>query len=387
MNVRRLLPAVAVTLLLLPLARLGRAQMYSPPPQAYGVPPGAQMSQPNSQQVVPSAAPADTCPTYCDNCVSTPAWQFFGGALFLHPRNAGIEYAVPINGPIVSGQVPLQMGRTALVDPDYKTGFYLGAARSLGQCSSISAEYTNYANRANDSISTNAPLVLESMVVHPSSLDAASTWNSASAHEFIGFQLADIDYRHQVYGDACGSLTWLLGLRYANLRQSFNSDFESNTSATVASAVNFDGAGLRVGLETERQCFCGLFFYGKTSASFLGGEVRANYLQTSSTVSKPVADTTWKDSPFVSMLDGELGVGWARPGGHVRASVGYVISSWLNAVKPAPGVDLVTSSVRSGLEQGEANCQQRPACGPGRGACWDPAAPGAPPGRRPAAGW
>jgi hypothetical protein len=304
-------------------------------PQAYAMQPGPAIPQGCAQGVVPQADPAGSCPASCNNCGCGSDWQIFGGALYLRPRNAAVEYAVPINGPIVPGVTPLQMGPTAMVDPDYKVGFYVGAAKDLDECSGISVSYAYYANISVDSVTTTAPLVLQSMVMNPSSMDAANYWNSASARQFIGFQLVDADYRCQFYRDTCGSVDYLLGFRYAHLGQQFDSNYESNFSAAVSSTVNFDCVGLRAGVEGERHNCNGLFVYGKTSVSVLAGDVQANYLQTSSTVSLPVATTTWNEGRCVPMLDGELGVGWERPGGHFRGSIGYMMTGWLNVIKPA----------------------------------------------------
>jgi hypothetical protein len=370
MNMRRLLPAVAVALALLPLARLGKAQMYYPPAGVGGYP-GAQMSQPYPQGVmqtyyqtapagsvqpgIPTAQPsaqcaapqsacAGTCPACGDNCACGSDWKIFGGAIYLQPRNAGIEYAVPINGPIVPGVTPLQMGATEIVAPDRKLGFYFGATKALDECCGISVEYSYYANIATDSVSVNAPLGLQSMVMNPSSADAATSWNSASAREFIGFQLADADYRCLMYRDPCSSVNYLLGIRYGHLGQEFDAIYQSNYTAAVGSSVNFDGVGLRAGLEAERHNCYGLFVYGKTSASLLGGNDQAKYLQTSSLVAGPVATTSWAEARCVPMLDGELGIGWERPGGHFRGSIGYVMAGWLNVVKPSDYINSVQAN-------------------------------------------
>ena len=350
---RKLLPVVVVVLVLVPLARLGKGQYYLPPTQAGIMPPGAGMQQASFQGAAPQSYPTDAGCHAGGACASggcagggasVPDWQAFGAALCLHPRNAGVEYALPINGPIATGNVPLQMGTIGIVDPDYKVGFLVGATKALDKCSSLSFTYAYYANIATDSIGTNAPLVLQSMVMHPSSYDAANYWNSASAREYVGFQTGDVDYREQLYCDDCGSFTYLVGGRYANLRQDFNSNFESNISAAVGTSVNFDGGGLRVGLEGERHGCYGLFFYGKSAASFLGGMLRANYLQTNSTVNRPIADATWKEARLVPVLEGELGVGWAGAGGHLRAAIGYSIAGWLNMVKPADFIDSVQAN-------------------------------------------
>jgi hypothetical protein len=240
---------------------------------------------------------------------------------------------VPINGPIAAGAVPLQAGRTGLVDPDFDPGFRVGIGRWLNACACISAEYTSYRSSADDAISIGAPpIVLRSMVFHPSSADAAADWLSAHAHERIDFDLADISFRQHIFANENGSISYLVGFRYATLREAFQSTFENIISENVNTSVNFDGAGVRVGLEGQSS-FGGLFFYGKSNASFLGGEFRGHYLQ--STILDPtIAETTWKEARFVTMLDAEVGVGWASRGDRLRCSVGYMVSGWLNVVKP-----------------------------------------------------
>ena len=140
----------------------------------------------------------------------------------------------------------------------------------------------------------------------------------------------DLDYRHVFLCDNRYSLNYLVGIRYANLTQSFRSQFDSIISENVNTDVNFDGAGFRLGLEGERYSPCHvIFLYGKASASFLGGEFRGNYLQTS-TNDPIVAETSWKEARFVSILDCEVGVGWTGCNGHVKASAGYMLSIWTN---------------------------------------------------------
>ena len=123
------------------------------------------------------ACPGAACGGCCDS-----GWFASGEFLYLRPRNDGVEYAVPINGPIVAGAVPLQAGPTALTNPDFAAGFRVGIGKWLNDCSSISGDYTYYRNSANDNISIdNPPFVLRSMVFNPSSLDAAADWLAASA--------------------------------------------------------------------------------------------------------------------------------------------------------------------------------------------------------------
>ena len=72
------------------------------------------------------------CPTNC--CCTEPTLPnlfFFGEYLYLRPLNAGVEYAVPINGPIAQGEVPIQMGPTASVGSRFPPGFRSVVASGL----------------------------------------------------------------------------------------------------------------------------------------------------------------------------------------------------------------------------------------------------------------
>ena len=146
----------------------------------------------------PPCAEASNCEPVCCAARCERSLQVFGELLYLRPRNDGLEYAVPINGPITPGSVPIQAGRTASLNPEIEPGFRVGGGFDFDCCSNITATYTHYENSVDDSISTTTPLALRSMVVHPSSADAAYDWLSATAHELIRFNIADIDYRHEI---------------------------------------------------------------------------------------------------------------------------------------------------------------------------------------------
>jgi hypothetical protein len=375
MKVRNLLSIyTAAMLIVLSLLQLGwtadyrtqlqpRAMVCSrqsvPPDEDYRAPQppdenGCQLSQPSGADGCYSdccCAPDDCCRSRCE----CPPVQFFGEYLYLRPRNAGVEYAVPIDGITARDIVPLEMGRTATVNPDFSSGFRFGGAVWLDDCTTLGATYSRYENNIDDSISVNPPdVVLRSMVIHPTSLDADADWLDARAHQRITFDLADIDYRHVFYSNPCTAINYLVGLRYASLKQEFDSQFMSVIEDDVNTQVNFDGGGFRLGLEAQRSGRYNFSVYGNASASFLGGEFRGNYLQSS--ISDPViAQTDWKEARFVSILDCELGIGWRSCNGHVRASAGYLISSWQNVVKTSEFISSVQANKYHGPDKINGN--------------------------------
>jgi hypothetical protein len=349
MNVRKFVLAASAALGLLLLAQ---PSWGSQPSES--VPRPSASSSPCVEPLGPSAEACD-CEAACcaPRCRSL---NVFADYLYLRPRNAGLEYAVPINGPISAGAVPIQAGRTASLDPQYQSGFRIGGGWDYDcGCTTISASFTHYENNVDDAISVDAPIVLRSMVVHPSSRDAATDWLNATAHEYMRFQFADLDYRHIFYSTECSKVNYLIGVRYANLRQEFNSQFEPIITENVDSHVNFDGGGFRLGLEGVRGSECGgLFVYGKAAASFIGGEFRAEYLQSSAT-NPTVAMTDWNEARLVTILEAEVGVGWTGCNGHVRSSIGYMVNGWLNAVKTPEYIAAVQANGYHGPDKIDGN--------------------------------
>jgi hypothetical protein len=308
-----------------------------------------------------SSEPASSCNSECGGCPNVCCdpckcrrWDFYGEFLYLRPLNAGVEYAVPINGPIATGGVPLEMGRTASVNPSFSPGFRAGGNYWLDDCATIGASFSHYENNVNDAIATDAPIVLRSMVIHPSSLDADADWAAASAHQYIRFDLADIDYRRIFYSTESSTINYVVGLRYANLRQNFESQFDSVISENINTRIEFDGGGFRLGLEGAREGRCNLSIYGKAYASFLGGEFRADYLQ-NSTLDPLIAQTDWKEARFVSIVDCEAGIGWKSCNGRVRASAGYQISGWMNVVKTGEFISSVQANKYHGPDKINGN--------------------------------
>jgi hypothetical protein len=333
-----MVPAVMALIVSLSLASISRAK------DAVAVP-----------EPQPPCTDSCNCEPICCPADSERGLQVYGELLYLRPRNDGLEYAVPINGPITPNSVPIQVGRTASLNPQIEPGFRIGGGIDFDCCSNISCTFTHYENSVDDAISTDAPFVIRSMVVHPSSADAAYDWLSATAHEYIRFNIADIDYRHDFYCNERSSLTYLVGLRYANLKQDFASEFQPIIQENVDTNVDFDGGGFRLGIEGVRYSACrNVFVYGKASASFLGGEFRADYLQSSAN-NPLVAETNWKEARLVSILECEVGAGWVSPNGHVRLSAGYMVNGWLNVVKTPEFIAAVQANQYHGPDKIDGN--------------------------------
>jgi len=268
-----------------------------------------------------------------------PVWQHrsgaFGEYLYLRPREAEIVYAVPIDGPINGPPAnnPIQVGALGMVDPDYQSCYRAGIAVALSDCSSLTVNVLRYDSQNSDSLSTQPGQVLRSLVAHPSSTSAASDWLNASATYDIDFQFVDLDYSALWRGGDNYAINYVVGARYGKLEQGFRSLFSANGTETVSSDIDFEGGGIKLGLDLARYgCAKQLFVYSRGSASFLAGEFEATYFQGQS-FDPTVADTRWDAGRIVTILDVEAGLGWRSQSGRWIFSSGYLVSAWLNTVK------------------------------------------------------
>ena len=142
----------------------------------------------------------------------------------------------------------------------------------------------------------------------------------------------DLDYRAIWWLGECSVVNWSVGARYANLTQDFAAQFDdTGTLDDVATAVDFDGGGIRLGLDGERHNCRGILLYGRTAMSLVGGEFSGSYFQ--GTDQDPeIVNTAWKAGRLVPIFDLELGAGWQSPCGHFRVTAGYVVNMWFNTL-------------------------------------------------------
>jgi hypothetical protein len=285
----------------------------------------------------------ESCDSCCDPCCWMHKFFVFGEPLVLRARNTEVAYAVPVNGPIVPLVPNTQIGAVGVVDQEYDFGFRLGGGWMCSDLSSITLQYTLFESSEIDAIDANAPFVLESLVHHPLTASAVTPWLNANARHDIDMNLIDVDYRHIFRIGNGYALNWLAGFRYASLEQTFVANFANLGVSQVFSNVQFDGAGIRVGIEGERVGRRGFMAYGKGHASFVGGEFSANYRQRDVFNLNEVV-TSWEGARLVSILDLEVGAGWYSQNGRWRLSAGYLVSGWFNTVKTDDWVQAVRNN-------------------------------------------
>jgi hypothetical protein len=273
------------------------------------------------------------------------SWRVFGDFIYWRPSDAAsISYALPVNGAIIPAPaVPIPIGPVAAIDPTYEPGFRVGIGKAMDHCSEISGTYTHYESDTSDSILIDPinNVVLTPLVFHPGTDAADEVYTQASATGKIKMQLADLEYRRMI-PDPAYTIGYVAGARYAHLDQDFTAQFRNvSTIENVDSEVNFDGGGIRVGLEADwRSKQTGFLVYSNGYGSLIAGTFKGSYTQTDNFLGT-VVSTSRDDSRIVPMLDLEVGVGWQSDSGHIRFSGGYAFSGWFNAVSNGEFIDAV----------------------------------------------
>ncbi|MEX0643069.1 MAG: Lpg1974 family pore-forming outer membrane protein [Pirellulales bacterium] len=321
------------------------AQPYAQPfAQPYGQPYaaqpwGAQAVQPQSswgppwlQLPNPDALAAGPIPPSYIHRTS-----IFGEFLYVRPRNAEVAYALPIDGPVapvLGNEVPV--GPVAIVDPEYDIAFRAGLNYALNAGASLRGQYTRIHNSVDNEVTVDAPTVLRSLVSHPLGANAATDTLDASATLDTNLDQIDVDFRSLWMGCECNcayAISWLVGVSAAKLDQDFSANYETIGVTNVATAVEFQGVGMRFGLEGERFFPAnGLFVYGSGITSFMFGDFDASYAQVNS-LNGTEAFTSWSAGRIVPVFDLEAGAGWMGVNRHLRLSAGYRMTTWFNVVK------------------------------------------------------
>jgi hypothetical protein len=293
----------------------------------------------NGGPMQPMAADSPLPCDHCDDCdcCDDPMWIHRTGAffdlLYLRPGNIDYIYAVEQTGTLPTDSPTGQVGR---VGHDGQPGFRIGATLALSDCSSIQASYTWFQADTSNTINATPGTVLIFQPGVPSIPNVGASSIQASAEYDIRFQQFDIDYRGLLWGDCDCAVNYFGGLRYANLEQRFRASEDVGVPVgltNVRTDINFDGFGIGFGIDGMQRSACtGLLVYGRASASFVAGEFKADYRQTTQFGPNSIVGNTMVDYRVLSILQSEIGVGWQSYCGRLRVLSGYQFAGWFNAL-------------------------------------------------------
>ena len=189
-----------------------------------------------------------------------PRWAhrtgMFGEYLYLRARDAEVVYAAIVDGPTTPPGNPTnpgnQVGPMALVDPDYESAFRVGFNRSCSGTSSFRGTFTRFESNTEHGTGIEPGGFVQSLVTHPGVDNAADNWLVGAARLDIDFALVDLDYRWLYAHCDNYAINLLAGARYARFEETFGSEFRFNGTRWLDTEIDFDGGGIRVGIEAER---------------------------------------------------------------------------------------------------------------------------------------
>jgi hypothetical protein len=290
--------------------------------------------------------PSTACPP-----VRPKRYRAFLEYLYLQPGSvARIGYGMPVNGPVLPpDSPPVPMGATGIVDPGYSSGLRLGFGIQVDPCrpgDEWSMVYTYFKGTTSSSISVDPQdsVVIDSLVIHPSTSAADKVYLDASGSGSTEFHFLDVDRKTNVTD--CGyTLDYILGLRLANMDQGFGSEFSNSTTVeNVKTSINYDGAGFKLGLNGQLHSSRNrMLIYGRGTASFLAGRFSSSYTQTDS-FDGVVVNSTRNDDSVVPILDLEMGVGWTSRSDRWHLRLGYLFNAWYNVVSNEAFIESVQNA-------------------------------------------
>ena len=266
------------------------------------------------------------CDLCSKNCCRTARLITFGEILYLQPGDVDFTYAIPRNGLAPAGRV-------GTADPDFNLGFRTGIGWSPDGLQSIIGSFTWFESATLDSVQTAPGGNIQSQVIHPNTASAASVFLRATATYDIDFQLADVAYRAVIGRSDRAQIAYSAGLRYARLEENASvlHDLSAFTPTTVTTDIDFEGFGIRLGLDGRRVFPIGLLFYAKSGASFIAGKYDGTYNQINA-LNQVEASSDIQDDRIVTILECELGVGWVSACERVQFTTGYYFAGWYNAL-------------------------------------------------------
>jgi hypothetical protein len=310
----------------------------NPYPGMYpGVNPG--MYQASMANVAPSTGHLDDeivtdkgegkCGAGCEDPCCKVA--FYGDFLYLRARDAEVAYGVEIDDTNTPPS-PVQVGPVALVDLDFQPAFRAGARLYTDACNAVSAQYTFFDGSTSSSLARTGNNVLQSIVQHPGVQNVGANWTQGQAQYDINFDIIDASYESLFWCDPCTEVRYLIGFRYVQHEQEFDSLFQGNGWEAVSTEVDFYGAGARFGLEADRQLTHCWAIYARGYGSLIPGEFSADY-HLGQNADPVIVNTSWQAGRIVTIWDLELGTSLVSKCGWYRFDVGYVFSAWTNMVQ------------------------------------------------------
>ncbi|MBA3957847.1 MAG: hypothetical protein H0X51_05580 [Parachlamydiaceae bacterium] len=229
------------------------------------------------------------CPTQCCNPVGD--WYFKADALILKACEDGLAYgtAVTTTGPTSASPTATINSRVKNVHPKYDVGFRLGFGYMLPcDCWGLAVNWIHFSTHTNSHFDRNFAFDNETgtgnyfFPAYGASVYNFVELNGIDATEArwkLNLDVIDVELGRPFCVSECITIRPHIGIRAAWIRQTYNIENSVHVIATDAEVVvqdihlrtNYQGVGLRGGLDTEWDLGCGMSLYGNAALGVLYG--------------------------------------------------------------------------------------------------------------------
>jgi hypothetical protein len=269
----------------------------------------------------------------------------YGDYLYLQSTDVDVAHAQQQDGLGGAGTVPF--GEIGTIGEDFEPGYRVGGSIACGPCTSVGVSYTFFESGSSSSLEapfgTNTGAV-GSLVHHPGAALTASAGPVDATYD-IDFQVADAMWRRVVKQSARYAMAFSVGFEYGHLEQDFtqNGIFGGGLGGAIdtETSIDFDGAGIKVGVDGDHQFGHGCGIYGRLTAAALTGRFRSHYTMFNETTDQMLAQADWEDDRVIGQIEYEVGASLTSMNNHWRVAAGYMFSYWTNAVTTPDFIDAV----------------------------------------------
>ncbi len=270
----------------------------------------------------------------------------YGDFLYLQVTDVDVAHAQQQDGLGGAGTVPF--GEISTIGQDFNPGFRVGSSIACGPCTSVGISFTHFESDSFSSLE--APVIsggggaVGSLVHHPGAALTASA-GPVDATYAINFDLADVMWRKVWKESARYNLAYSFGAQFGHLEQEFsqNGIFSGGLSGAIdtETEIDFDGGGIKVGVDGDHRFGHGLGIYGRLTAAALTGRFSSHYSMFNESTDQMLAMADWKDDRVIGQIEYEIGMSITSMNEHWRAAVGYMFSYWTNTVTTPEFIDAV----------------------------------------------